>query len=501
MKQRFLECTEGIIIRDSKWQVPLYVVFICILLNGSYIVAGFAANDVSAGLSSATDSKGIGILGGQVTYFDKGNGNYGVRIDEIDFSGEWCSHNLLAANRHCTYEIELWKKGELIKEGNWLDEPISKQQVSKDVVTGKLCPSNPPNPLDPTAITILDYYSTTCPSLKDLITDFSIRLRGKYFIKIRMHHNDYTTDWSTHLPVSLNEKPSGTSAPTEQTSKNPSEPAEPVEGSSQTSYPKSNEYTADSQNPSCATGSKQAMCPSSDSCVDCKGQCWQPGSYIYDTMICSMGKWTIKDTANNIEYWMKKGYDLFVKKQYGDALNCYEKALGIDKKIKFAWNQKGNCLWYLKRYDEAIPSYNEAIKIDPNFQRPWHNIGITLIAQGKNQEALPYLENAIRLDSGYSWTWANKSIALKNLGRVSDADIALTRAKELRYPLPYLMTGSYSKSNKYTADSQNPSCVPGSKQAICPSSESCVDCKGQCWQPGYYNSGTTICSQGKWSII
>lgn len=60
-------------------------------------------------------------------------------------------------------------------------------------------------------------------------------------------------------------------------------------------YPRVNEYASDSKEPICAPGSKQATCSSPDSCVDCSGKCWAPGNYDSDlgSMTCSQGKWVL----------------------------------------------------------------------------------------------------------------------------------------------------------------------------------------------------------------
>ena len=62
-------------------------------------------------------------------------------------------------------------------------------------------------------------------------------------------------------------------------------------------YSKSNQYTANSLNPSCTPGSKTATCSSPDDCVDCKSKCWTPGNYNSGTFTCSQGKWTLKNAA------------------------------------------------------------------------------------------------------------------------------------------------------------------------------------------------------------
>jgi hypothetical protein len=58
----------------------------------------------------------------------------------------------------------------------------------------------------------------------------------------------------------------------------------------------------------------------------------------------------------------------------------------------------------------------------------------------------------------------------------------------------------FARFNEYVENGVQPNCEPGTKQATCSSPDSCVDCNGKCWPPGSYDSGKTICSQGKWTI-
>lgn len=63
----------------------------------------------------------------------------------------------------------------------------------------------------------------------------------------------------------------------------------------------------------------------------------------------------------------------------------------------------------------------------------------------------------------------------------------------------WTLTG-YSRTNEYAKNGVEPNCEPESEQAICSSSDSCVDCNGKCYSPGSYDSRNTICSQGKWLL-
>lgn len=140
-------------------------------------------------------SNDVGITGGKVAYFAKGDAEYGVRIDAITFAGQWCSHTLLADNRQCAYEIDLYKKGGLLG-----DDKISKNPeiISEACIIGDRCPSD--SLIDTSQ---LDNYHVTCPNLaSSYTTNFKITDKGVYYIKVRMIHNDFEIE-TTHTPLSL----------------------------------------------------------------------------------------------------------------------------------------------------------------------------------------------------------------------------------------------------------------------------------------------------------
>jgi Flp pilus assembly protein TadD len=53
--------------------------------------------------------------------------------------------------------------------------------------------------------------------------------------------------------------------------------------------------------------------------------------------------------------------------------------------------------------------------------------------QGKHNEAIQALDKAIEIDPQYAKAWNKKGDALKSLGRITEADAAFAKAKELGY--------------------------------------------------------------------
>jgi Flp pilus assembly protein TadD len=87
----------------------------------------------------------------------------------------------------------------------------------------------------------------------------------------------------------------------------------------------------------------------------------------------------------------------------------------------------------MQKYDEAINASDESIRIDPLSADARNAKGSSLLVKGNYTEAISCFDEAIRIDPQYKSAWAAKSIALKQLNRTSEAEAALTRARELGY--------------------------------------------------------------------
>ena len=62
-----------------------------------------------------------------------------------------------------------------------------------------------------------------------------------------------------------------------------------------------------------------------------------------------------------------QGYSFCILGKYGDAIRCFDEALGIDPDHIHALNGKGNAFHELGKYGDAIQCYERALEIDPDF--------------------------------------------------------------------------------------------------------------------------------------
>ncbi|MDY7013045.1 MAG: tetratricopeptide repeat protein [Cyanobacteriota bacterium] len=69
---------------------------------------------------------------------------------------------------------------------------------------------------------------------------------------------------------------------------------------------------------------------------------------------------------NNFHFWFERGEQFFKKKQYAEALECYDRALDSDPDNVQAWLCHGGTLTHLDRYVQAVISFEAALHIEPD---------------------------------------------------------------------------------------------------------------------------------------
>jgi tetratricopeptide (TPR) repeat protein len=169
------------------------------------------------------------------------------------------------------------------------------------------------------------------------------------------------------------------------------------------------------------------------------------------------GQWELEnDLAMAL---MNKGVALWQMGRHGKAIDCYEEAIGIRRRLveegrvelendlANALMNKGAALSLLGRHEEAIDYYDEAIEIyrrlvEVEGRVEWAdylataliNKGAALSLLGRHEEAIDYYDEAIEiyrrlvevegrveLADYLATALINKGVALRDLGRLSEA--------------------------------------------------------------------------------
>lgn len=96
----------------------------------------------------------------------------------------------------------------------------------------------------------------------------------------------------------------------------------------------------------------------------------------------------------------KKAVELAEAEKIEDAMNNLREAMSISSDFSTAICELGNCYDRLNKLDEAIEHYDKAIGVDPYHADAWYNKGQALIKKGNCSEGEQCISKAIDLYLG-----------------------------------------------------------------------------------------------------
>ena len=130
-------------------------------------------------------------------------------------------------------------------------------------------------------------------------------------------------------------------------------------------------------------------------------------------------------------YFFNEGMHYYKLGQFSDALKHFNTALHHNPNYDHAWVGRGHTLAQLNQNSDAITSFNKAIEINPNNPEAWVGRGIEMNKCGEPLWALENFDMAIKIDQNNVNAWQNRADSLVALGRHSDANDSLEKAKLL----------------------------------------------------------------------
>ena len=120
----------------------------------------------------------------------------------------------------------------------------------------------------------------------------------------------------------------------------------------------------------------------------------------------------------------EKGETLEKQGKYLEAIEIYDKVIGINPDFARAWCCKGNALRKSKRIGEALKIYDKALNTNPIDGQSglWYNKGVALGKLDKYEEAIKVYDNAIKMDSRNYAAKSNLRIAQEKLRIYNNSD-------------------------------------------------------------------------------
>ena len=116
---------------------------------------------------------------------------------------------------------------------------------------------------------------------------------------------------------------------------------------------------------------------------------------------------------NNFDTLSSLGDLYFESSRYIEAIQIYDKALGVNPVCADCLNDKGLALYYVGDPASALVSFDRAVAMAPEYTHAWLSKGYVLFSLGRYQEAIIPLNKVKELDtSGRLTAEADKFLAL-----------------------------------------------------------------------------------------
>lgn len=143
--------------------------------------------------------------------------------------------------------------------------------------------------------------------------------------------------------------------------------------------------------------------------------------------------------------WYIKGNLLTKEDKLDEALNCYNRAIGLQKGYADALAMKGYILYRRRENPIAIETLQLAIAADNQFSLPYFYIGLCYLEDEKPSDALKSFDNAMRLGYNEGDLYHYRGLAMLQLRRFDDACDMWKEAVLRGYTLSKAMSKRYCR--------------------------------------------------------
>ncbi|KAJ2373367.1 TOM (translocase of outer membrane) complex component [Coemansia sp. RSA 2607] len=131
---------------------------------------------------------------------------------------------------------------------------------------------------------------------------------------------------------------------------------------------------------------------------------------------------------DNAELYFQKGQVRFLKQEFVEAAENYERASKLDGDFVYPRIQLGVVQFKIGKMEQAMTTFNEAMKQFPERSDLYNYYGEVLAEQGGSESAINAFERAIELDGNNPLPYVNQAIA--TFQSTGNADKALTLIRD-----------------------------------------------------------------------
>jgi tetratricopeptide (TPR) repeat protein len=141
---------------------------------------------------------------------------------------------------------------------------------------------------------------------------------------------------------------------------------------------------------------------------------WQQCGYWKNSI--TLFSHAVQVTKDNFLAHTNLGIALFEKGKIEEAIEHYNKAIGLNPAYSYPYNSRGIIYRERGRYQLAIEDFNNAIRINPDFAEFYYNRGTAYYDLGQYQLAIKDCDEAIILKPSFDNAYMGRGAAYLNQG-------------------------------------------------------------------------------------
>ena len=129
----------------------------------------------------------------------------------------------------------------------------------------------------------------------------------------------------------------------------------------------------------------------------------------------------IELNPNNPVYYFARGNAKYDLGEYRAAIDDYNKAISLDPNNSATYNNRGNAKSNLGEHPAAIDDFNKALEINPNDAVAYNNRGAAKSDLREYQAAIDDFNKALEINPNYAEAYNNRGATQGNLGEYESA--------------------------------------------------------------------------------
>lgn len=135
--------------------------------------------------------------------------------------------------------------------------------------------------------------------------------------------------------------------------------------------------------------------------------------------------------AQSASEWFRKGNEAIDKKNYEEAIACFDKSIKADAREPNAWYNRALVKSWMKQYEAAIADFDQVIRLQPDLPEAFNLRGNLRRKITDYDGAMEDFSQAISLDKDLAVAWYNRASLYQLLGQKRSACEDFARASAL----------------------------------------------------------------------